>query len=180
MTIWYVRGMNYIYVSEKKIFHLKSNDTIKSWYCLWSQITIYVQANVECTAYGLKPRSMESNGILMPFKLTLNEVVLWCANLKMILQIKFKDTVMVQMRYISTTYAEATKRVNIVIINIILPKKKQGNDKITNKGPQQKSLKKTDQIKTAKTMLVILTSYSLFSWLPSVGFQYFLNAEVHL
>lgn len=99
----------------------------------------------------------------------------------MILQIKFKDTVMVQMRYISTTYAEATKRVNIVIINIILPtKKKQGNDKITNKGPQQKSLKKTDQIKTAKTMLVILTSYSLFSWLPSVWFQYFLNAEVHL
>ncbi len=37
--------------------------------------------------------------------------------------------------------------------------KKQGNDKITNKGPQQKCIlkkkkkKKPDQIKTAKTML---------------------------
>jgi len=55
---------------------------------------------------------------------------------------KCKDTVMVQMHYISTTYAEATKRVNIVIINIIIKKTKQGNDKITNKGPQQKCLKK--------------------------------------
>ncbi len=43
----------------------------------------------------------------------------------MILQMKCKDTVMVQMHYISTTYVEATKRVNIVIINIILPKKKK-------------------------------------------------------
>lgn len=73
---------------------------------------------------------MESNGILMPFKLTLNEVVLWCANLQMILQMKFKDTVMVQMHYISTTYVEATKRVNIVIINIILPKKKKSKEMI--------------------------------------------------
>ncbi len=66
---------------------------------------------------------MDSNGILMPFKLTLNEVVLWCANLQMILQMKCKDTVMVQMHYISTNYAEATKMVNIVIINIIIKKK---------------------------------------------------------
>ncbi len=60
----------------------------------------------------------------------------------MILQMKCKDTVMVQMHYISTNYAEATKMVNIVIINIIIKTNKQGNDKITNKGPQQKCLKK--------------------------------------